>query len=502
MNSELARTFYVGAAPASWDALSSFFVEKKAPLPLAVELGLIKPSQKGGRPGGPGYFDLFRNRAIFPILDLRGKVAGFGGRGLPLPEGSMDVGGESPKYLNSNESLVFQKGKLAYGLYQAQKHVREKDEVILVEGYFDVLALHAAGFQNVVATCGTALTPDHLSLFKKFCTKVTVLFDGDKAGISATDRAMELGLQHGSILYGAAMPPNLDPDELLFDQQTGVPKVDGVAKMQEILNAATPLLDSRIAAAAVHSRAGPEAMTQALKQVATWLGQYRDPVGKEVRVKAVLDQFGVSRQLLDQAISSTAGKTRPAASAGPVAGIGNPNKIQIQVSPAGVPIKRPPRPKPLSQREIVLLTGLARGGRFSQILAEARASLPPNQGIYDLFENEAAREFTRKLLTEPGAVDRFRALPEAFLREIENAELRSVLTEALIEGEASFEETEVKRARDQSIARNWARFSQQIKTALADAETKKDAQLHAQLMKEYLDVQRKMKEFISFYDEA
>lgn len=111
----LADSFFVGAAPPSWDALASHFANAKAPLPLAADLGLIKPSQRGGEEG-PGFFDLFRNRAMFPILDLRGKVAGFGGRGLPTPPGAPDVGG-TQKYLNSSESVLFQKSKLAYGMF-------------------------------------------------------------------------------------------------------------------------------------------------------------------------------------------------------------------------------------------------------------------------------------------------------------------------------------------------------------------------------------------------
>ena len=166
---------------------------------------------------------------MFPILDLRGKVVGFGGRSMPAlsgsnPDAQSNTKSDGPKYMNSPESPIFHKSKIAYGLYQAQKFVREKDEVILVEGYFDVIALHSAGFQNVVATCGTALTPDHLNVFKRFASKVTVLFDGDRAGISATERAMELGLAHGAILYGATLPEGLDPDEILFDQKTGKPR--------------------------------------------------------------------------------------------------------------------------------------------------------------------------------------------------------------------------------------------------------------------------------------
>ncbi|MBC7690321.1 MAG: DNA primase, partial [Methylotenera sp.] len=542
VSGDLGRNFYVGAAPASWDALATHLVEKKAPLPLAVELGLIKPSTKGGRPGGPGYFDLFRNRAMFPILDLRGKVAGFGGRLLPAPEGALDVGGmDSPKYLNSNESLVFHKSKIAYGLFQAQKHVREKDEVILVEGYFDVLALHAAGFQNVVATCGTALTPDHLNLFKKFCSRITVLFDGDRAGITATDRAMEIGLQHGLILHGAALPAGLDPDEVLFDQSTGQPTSTGQEQMKTILAAAKPLLDARLEAAARHAQTGAEARTQALKQVGAWLGLYQDPIGREVRIDAIQKQFGVNRSLMDQVVIQGKGQVQGGAQQGrhppsgtPRPGQGSPARVSTPArgpgpgapnaggpsaplrAPGPVALNRPPPRQRLSPREKLLLTALAKSGKYTAFitdLVQVTGNLPRGFSLPDLFENLAARQFVELLFPSP-AVENPSAdyggapvSPQSILSQVQDSQIHALLTEALISEDTpdngtGLEENEVKRACSNAIADLWARFSHQLRAALTDAELKKDERLEAELKKEYLDVRRKIKEFSRFYDEA
>ena len=202
--------------------------------------------------------------------------------------------------MNSPESPIFHKSKIAYGLYQAQKYVREKDEVILVEGYFDVIALHAAGFQNVVATCGTALTIDHLKLFRKFAQEVIVLFDGDEAGISATERAMEIGLAQGAVLYGAAMPEGLDPDELLFDQQTGAPLAEGKERRwTRFLARAKPLLDARIAEQIAGRRARTRGAHAGDKdRSAQWLERYtrsrgsRDPdAGRSVEDSAIHASF-------------------------------------------------------------------------------------------------------------------------------------------------------------------------------------------------------------------
>ncbi len=506
----LADSFFVGAAPPSWDALANHFVTAKAPLPLASELGLVKPSQKGTK-AGPGYFDLFRNRAMFPILDLRGKVAGFGGRGLPTPPGAPDVGGETPKYLNSSESMLFQKSKLAYGMFQAQKYVREKDEVILVEGYFDVLALHAAGFQNVVATCGTSLTEDHLALFQKFCSKVTVLFDGDRAGIAATDRAMELGLKLGVILHGASLPDGLDPDEILFDQETGKVIPQGVERMTMILAASAPLLDTRIESARVFALKGAEERTKAVKQVAEWLAMYRDPVGRELRSEKVAQDFGISKALLQTAMGGVPAANGRAPNRGPkpIGGPGAP--INAPEGRNSAPKRKAPSQKP-SLKEAILIRGILRGGNFRAMIEEARAYLPEGQPLSGLADHPSVRSVLEAIL-ERGMT------PESFLDSVASSEeaspgellafageIRSLVIESVMGADAPgappLTEGEFRIAVQRGIHQSWARFSQELKGRLRDAELKKDEDLRSRLAQEFLDVKRRMKEFESFYDEV
>jgi DNA primase len=512
---DLATNFRVGAAPPAWDALARHMLEKKAPLQQATELGLLRPSTKT-MPGSTGYFDLFRDRAMFPIIDMRGRVAGFGGRMMPAAPGAeqAQAGEPGPKYMNSPESSVFQKSRLAFGLFQAQKHIREKDEVILVEGYFDVLALHAAGFENVVATCGTSLTPDHLTLFRRFAKRVTVLFDGDKAGVSATERAMEVGLDNGVILFGAALPSDLDPDELLFDQETGKPLAEGKSRMAEILGAAQPLLATQLKSETLTAAGGPEARTQALKKVAGWLKRYTDPVGREVWLEEAIRGLGVSRALLDQAMGGRVTSGGGAASTvrvQPVSGVTRPGPIPNGATSTRVVIRsgavdgagRAAKPsRGLKGGEKILLQGLAKGGEFSTLFVEARSKLPREFTLADLFDYEPAKQFVGRLVTEPGYLELFRAAPERALDEELDPQVRSTLTEALVSQEPLFEKNDFQLSLDKGMGRVWARFSQRIKIAVAEAEAKQDAGLHAELMKEYLDVQRKIKEFISFYDEA
>ena len=454
LDADLARSFYIGAAPPSWSALSSHLVETLAPLPLAVELGLIKPSPQARDSSGPGYFDLFRNRAVFPIIDLRGKIAGFGGRALALPAGAPDVKADSPKYLNSSESIVYQKGKLAYGLFQAQKHIREKDEVIVVEGYFDVLALHAAGFQNVVGICGTALTRDHLKNFRKLCSRVTVLFDGDPAGVKATDRAMELGLSHGIVLYGATMPTGLDPDELLFDQTTGNPLSEGKMQMKAILSSSQPLIDNRIRTAAKESENNPEARTTAIKQVAHWLSGYNDPVGYEVRFDYAVKQFGVSRQLLEKAIEAGTKAARPEKSIHP--------KLRSSV-PEKIDLSKPPKvnPKKIPHRELLMLSAIAHPGAFRDIILDPNVKLPINRGAPDFFEYITARTLANRM-NEIILINGKNAEINTTYLVDEDPQVQALLSEVLVlelqpQDLAHIEA--VKLARDKSVALLWARIS-------------------------------------------
>lgn len=225
---------------------------------------------------------------MFPIIDLRGKVIGFGGRQSPQLKKVLNIS-------NSTDSLLFQKSKVLYGLYQAQKHIREQDSVIVVEGYFDVCALHAAGFKNTVATCGTALTVDHLRLLQKFTKKIIILFDGDDAGVSATLRSMELGLQHGITLYGAQLPLDKDPDEILISTdafgQEGKVREAGVEAIQQILSRAEPILECKLKFGLSALKKVVKHKTQAIKALAKFLSIYQDPIGKEVRIRRLFVPF-------------------------------------------------------------------------------------------------------------------------------------------------------------------------------------------------------------------
>jgi len=216
---DTAQQFLLGFAGGRWEALAEHLVEKGFTPEDMRATGLT-------RVGNRGDYDLFRNRLIFPIFDLRGRVIAFGGRVL-------DDG--QPKYINSPESAIYAKGSVLYGHYQAKEVMRQQDAAVIVEGYFDQLALHRAGFRNAVATCGTALTRDHGRLLKRYSSKVLLLFDQDSAGRKATFRAMDVLLAESLNVAVVELPGGEDPDSFL--------KKEGSEAFQIRFDQARPVLD-------------------------------------------------------------------------------------------------------------------------------------------------------------------------------------------------------------------------------------------------------------------
>lgn len=194
-----AATFELGFAPAEWDRFTQAVRGKTAEAVLE-KLGLIVP-KKGG-----GYYDRFRDRLIFPILDAKGVCVAFGGRVLD---------DSTPKYLNSPESDFYSKGRILYGLYQAKKAIRDHDAVIIVEGYMDLIACHQAGVQQVAASLGTALTTEQVRLIKRNTNNACILYDADKAGEMATQRGLELCLEEGLEVKIVRLPQGHDPDSFI-----------------------------------------------------------------------------------------------------------------------------------------------------------------------------------------------------------------------------------------------------------------------------------------------
>jgi len=198
---ESIEQFQLGFADDGWDTLVSALSKEHIQTSIALKAELIRK-----RTDGSGYYDFFRSRLMFPIHNSLGQVIAFGGRVLDSSQ---------PKYLNTPETPAFQKSKNLYGLYQATRHIRSQDRVILVEGYMDVIALHQAGLPIAVAPMGTALTAEQAKILARTTRNIIVLFDGDSAGQSAAIRSLPILFQAGLLPKGLFLPEGLDPDDFV-----------------------------------------------------------------------------------------------------------------------------------------------------------------------------------------------------------------------------------------------------------------------------------------------
>jgi DNA primase len=199
---ETIQTFQIGYSPPSWDALTLFLQKRGFSLPLMESAGLLSE-----RSDGKSYVDRFRDRIMFPIFDSQGKVIAFGGRVIDSSQ--------QPKYLNSPETLLFNKSRNLYNLHMARGVIRKKQQAILFEGYVDVMSAYQAGIHNGVATLGTSLTDDHAKILRRNSEQVILCYDADDAGQSAAYRGLDLLLNSGCTVKVATMPKNVDPDDYI-----------------------------------------------------------------------------------------------------------------------------------------------------------------------------------------------------------------------------------------------------------------------------------------------
>jgi len=221
LSGEIAAHYQLGFAPEGWGNLHQAMGEDPTTTTQLTRTGMLIEKESGG------HYDRFRHRIIFPIHDSRGRVIGFGGRVL---------GDEKPKYLNSPESPLFHKGQELYGLYQARKGNRTLNQILVVEGYMDVVALAQFGIRYSVATLGTATTADHLNQLFRTVSRVVFCFDGDRAGRDAARKAMDTALpllRDGREILFMFLPDGEDPDTLV--------RKEGTTRFEQRIGKATPL---------------------------------------------------------------------------------------------------------------------------------------------------------------------------------------------------------------------------------------------------------------------
>jgi DNA primase len=203
--SETQKKFGLGYSPDSWDASVNFLRSKGYSEQIMTESGVIAKSERGK------LFDRFKGRAIFPIKDNLGKVIGFGGRDLTDSK-------NTAKYINSPQSSIYDKSDVLYGFYEGTDAIRNKENLILVEGYADVISLHQAGVENVAAVSGTALTEKHITRLKRYINTVYLNYDSDRAGINAADKSIDICIASDIDVKIVVLPDGQDPDSIIREK--------------------------------------------------------------------------------------------------------------------------------------------------------------------------------------------------------------------------------------------------------------------------------------------
>jgi len=258
---DMVRRFQVGWAPDQWDTLAKSLRLSDADL---TDSGLGFVNRRGRQQ------DAFRNRVLFPIFDAQGAAVGFGGRVLP--------GGDGPKYKNSSESTVYAKSRLLYGLNWAKTEIVEADEVVVCEGYTDVIGFATAGLGRAVATCGTALTEEHVKLLRRFARRVVLAFDADAAGQNAAARFYEWERAHDLDVAVADLPAGVDPGDLSQSDPE---------RLVESVTGARPFLEFRVERALTAGDFGSvEGRARAAETALAMVREHPDPL--------VRDQYAVT----------------------------------------------------------------------------------------------------------------------------------------------------------------------------------------------------------------
>lgn len=294
LNRDVAERFLVGYAPDGWTGLKDRLLQAAGTArdrreALGVSAGLLARKEETGRT-----YDRFRDRVIYPIVNLADEVIGFGGRVIEKGE---------PKYLNSPDTAAFNKGENLYALPLAKESIRREGFAVLVEGYMDAIALQTAGVTQAVATLGTGFTSGHVRLLKRFTEQVVVNFDPDAAGRQATRRSIETLLENGFEVRVVALPPGKDPDLYVRDE--------GVERYRERLREALPYIEylAREVAGRVDVRT-TQGKVKALNEVLPFLARLDNPVHRAGHVEMLASVFGIEDRLVLQELKEAVRERR------------------------------------------------------------------------------------------------------------------------------------------------------------------------------------------------
>ena len=259
ISEDVIKEFHLGFAPNAWDKLTEAFRKRGVDRAQLLEVGLALESKKDKE----RVYDRFRNRVMIPIADERGRVVAFGGRVL---DGSL------PKYLNTSETMIFNKGRLLFGLDRAHRAIQQEGFAIVVEGYMDAISVFGAGVRNVVASLGTSFTREQAKLLMRYARRICFCYDSDDAGQRATVRALSIVAELGAEVRVIVVPDGKDPDEFI--------RKHGREAFQSLVDKALPLVEYRLRYVLSHTRYDTlDGKVQALREILPVMSSLKDPAG-------------------------------------------------------------------------------------------------------------------------------------------------------------------------------------------------------------------------------
>jgi DNA primase len=428
ISDDIAARFQLGYAPPGWDGLLNALGARQYAPRVLEQAGLAAARQTGD-----GYFDVFRDRLMFPIFDLQDRVVAFGGRALDDAE---------PKYLNSKETPAFTKGRLVYALGQAREAIREHGETLVVEGYLDALTCHQFGVANAVASLGTALTADQVALLRRFAPRIVLVYDSDAAGESATERGLMLAEEAELAARVVVLPAGEDPDSYL--------RRHGPEAFGRLVRGALPMFEYRLEAAVRrHDPGGREGRIALTDEMLTVIQSVANPVRAAEYLRALAERLGVPEDALRQRL-----RTRRRSG-------------QAQAADASAPMPRSDRAREEAERLLlhVMVQEPERRTGLGRLLTPESFAVPvhralaaglfaaPHAGAGELREglgDDAARLLMRLAFEAPPVTDRAkdRAVDDAvrYLTHTEPAAAeRRRVWEALQAAQACGDEEELRR---------------------------------------------------------
>ncbi len=346
----------LGFAPPGWNQLTNYLARKRVPASLAVEAGLIQ-----ARKNGQGYYDRFRNRIIFSIIDGSGQIIGFGGR---VMDDSL------PKYINSPESTIYHKGRSLYGMFKARSPARRQQAVFVVEGYLDMLMMYQHGFANCVATLGTALTAEHARLLRGILGKagtVTLVFDSDQAGLNAAQRSISVFDSEHVSANILVLPAGYDPDDFLSRHGPD----EFMARARQSRDAIRFLIDSALQR---HGRSA-DSRRRVVAELQGPLAAVSDELSRALYVRELAEQLGVDERIVLNQIDR-ARALRPHSSAAPAKGSA-----------------QPPGPTDRFEKQVLAV----------MIMHPVIATQVQDRHLLDFFENQFLKSVGRQILAAVSA---------------------------------------------------------------------------------------------------